>query len=130
MSGTDSLQFNWSVWDNNPTVSWTRDGVAVSVSLSKPPISVTNLATQSLIAIVGNFDELGSSNLLLYSYDGVLRRRFVAPDLGAEAQFGRVLEMPDGVSVIIGFYDQTGWVEKWGKLDIKDGTIGELHRSY
>lgn len=129
-SANQNLQFHWSVWDNNPVVSWTYDGKSACVSLTKPPLAVANLENHSLVGIVGDYDEFGSSNLALYSYDGVLRQTFVAPQLGVDARFGRVSEIPDGVSVVIGFYDKTGWVEREGKLNLVDGTIGQLHRSY
>lgn len=129
-SAFPDIQFNWSVWDNNPTVSWICNGNTVSVSLGKPPLSVANLPTQSLVAIVGNYDDFGSENLLLYSYDGALQRKFAAPQLGSNARFGRVSETPDGISAVVGFYDETGWVEKAGALNLGDGTIGQLHRSY
>jgi hypothetical protein len=90
---------------------------------------MTNLPGHSLVAIAGSYDDLGSANLLLYSYDGVLRQMLVAPQLGSSSHFGRVAEMYDGVSAVIGFYDNFGWVEREG-TDLKNGTIGQLHRSY
>lgn len=125
-----TLQFNWSIWDDSPVVSWACDGKASTVSLKNPPLSVANLPAHSLVAIVGNYDDLGSANLLLYSYDGVLRQTLAAPELGPKAHFGTVSETPDGVSAVVGFFDKTGWVERAGKLNLKDGTLEQLHRSY
>jgi hypothetical protein len=125
-----TIQINWSVWDNSPIISWSCDGKVSAVSLKKPPLSVTNLSGHSLIAIVGDYEDLGSANLLLYSYDGTLLKTLVAPEIGSKAHFGRVLETPDGVSATIGFFDKTGWVERAGKLNLSNGTIEQLHRSY
>jgi hypothetical protein len=129
-SNNQTLKINWSVWDNNPTVSWNCHGNVTTVSLKRPPLSVANLSDHSLVAIVGNYDEFGSKNMLLYSYDGVLKQTLAAPELGSKAHFGRVSETLDGVGAVVGFFDKTGWVERAGNLDLKDGTIEQLHRSY
>jgi hypothetical protein len=100
------------------------------VSLKKPPLSVANLSGHALIAIVGDYEELGSANLLLYSYAGTLLQTLAAPALGSKAHFGGVLETADGVSATIGFFDETGWVERAGKLNLLNGAIEHLHRSY
>lgn len=101
-----------------------------TIFLKRPPLSVENLSGHSLVAIVGNFDEFASENLLLYSYDGVLMKTLSAPELGLKAHFGRVSQTLDEVSAVVGFFDKTGWVEQSGNLDLKDGTIEQLHRSY
>jgi hypothetical protein len=129
-SAAPTLQFDWSIWDNRPAVAWTYDGKASTVTLRKPPLSVANLPDHSLVAVIGDYDDLGSANLLLYSYDGVLRQTLVAPELGSKAHFGSVSETHGGVSAVVGFFDKTGWVERAGKLNLKDGTLVQLHRSY
>lgn len=131
MDGTNNApQINWSVWGNNSTVSWNYQGNDFSAILKMPPLSVADIPLHSLIAIVGNYEEFGSTNLLLYSYDGGLVKTLTAPDLGAGAHFGRVYENHGKVSAAIGFIDKTGWVEKEGSLDMEEGTIAQLHRSY
>jgi hypothetical protein len=124
------LYLNWSVWDDNPTVSWDCDGNTASIFLKKAPLSVAHLSAHSLLAIVGNYDEFGSKNLLLFSYDGTFQRTLIAPDLGFGAHFGSVAETQSGVCATVGFFDKTGWIERAGNLNLDDGTMEQLHRSY
>lgn len=126
---TPTVKINWSVWDNNPVVSWTFDGTAASVSLRLPPISVSNLPTHKMLGVVGSHEEFGSSNLFLYSYDGILIHTFTAPDLGTSSQFGAVAEQDGHVTATIGFKSDSGWKEQAGHLNLQDGTLDNLHRS-
>jgi hypothetical protein len=126
----DAPQINWSVWDNNPIVSWSYQGNDFAVTLETPPISVVDLPFHTLVAIIGSYDDFGLGNLLLYSYDGILKQKLAAPDLGPKAHFGRVSENRDRVSAVVGFYDNGEWVEKEGYLDLKHGTMERFHRSY
>jgi len=123
-------QICWSVWDASPTVSWNCYGRNFAVTLKNPPLAVVDLAAHSLIAIVGSYDDFGSANLLLYSYDGVLKKTLSAPELGLKAHFGRVSETGDSVTASVGFFDKAIWVERDGKLDIENGSMAQLHRSY
>ena len=125
-----TLHIDWSGWGSNSTVSWNYRGTTFNAVLAKPPLSVADLSLHSLIAIVGSYDEFGSANLLLYSYDGVLKKTLTAPDLGAKAHFGRVLQIQNKVSAVVGFFDETDWIEREGFLDLSDGTIDQLHRAY
>lgn len=95
-----------------------------------PPVAVSHLQIRKLIAIVGNFDEFGSENLLLYSYDGTLQHTITAPALGHNAQFGSVTENNGDVEATVGFWTGTVWKEEAGRLNLADGTITNLHRSY
>lgn len=124
------LKINWSVWDDNPTVAWIYRGENFHVSLRTPPLSVVDLPRHALVGIVGNYEDLGSENLLFYSYNGLLVKKLAAPNLGSKSQFGRVFEVLDKVNATVGFFDQTGWVEKVGTLNIEDGTMGQFHRNY
>lgn len=123
-------QINWSVWDKSATVSWRCNGQTFAIVFNKPPLSVTDLSSHSLIGIAGSYDEFGSENLLLYTYDGILQQTFIAPELGASAHFGRILENRGRVCAIVGFFDKIGWVEMEGDLDLVDGTLDQLHRGY
>lgn len=125
-----TLKINWSVWDRNPTVSWTCDGILVSVTMKLPPIAVSHLQGHELIAVIGNYDEFGSENLLLYSYDGALRQTIAAPVLGRNAQFGGVLENGAEIQATVGFQIDTMWKEEAGILSLDDGTVTNFHRSY
>lgn len=125
-----SVKINWTVWDNNPTVCWTSDGRTTTISMRLPPIAVSHLSNIQSIAIVGNFDEFGSSNLMFYSYDGKLIRKFAAPNLGSSAQFVGVEEITQGLQVIVGFRTNSGsWAEQAGVFNAGDGTVSNLHRS-
>jgi hypothetical protein len=124
------LKINWSVWDANPVVAWTWNDKDVIVAMRLPPVAVALLPKLKLIAIVGNFDEFGSNNLLLYSFDGVLHRTYGAPSVGKDAQFGGIQEGSQDVDVIVGFRGDTGWQEISGKWNFDDGTLGNTHRSY
>jgi hypothetical protein len=126
----DSVQINWSVWQNSPTVSWTWDGVLINIPFKMPPVAIANLIGCRLIAVVGDFDEFGASNLLFYSYDGKLEKIFSAPSLGRDAQFGGITESAEGIRVIVGFYTDWEWKEQAGRLSFDDGTITNLRRSY
>ena len=125
-----TLHIDWSGWGSNSTVSWNYRGTTFNAVLAKPPLSVADLSLHSLIAIVGSYDEFGSANLSLYSYDGVLKKTLTAPALGTKAHFGRVTQTQDKVSVVVGFFDETGWTEKEGFLNLTDRTIEQLHRAY
>lgn len=129
-TSSHTLKINWSVWDGNPTVSWDIDGTPVSVTMRLPPVSVTHLQNHELIAVVGNFDEFGSANLLLYSYDGKLQQTITAPSLGENAQFGGVKECDGLLQSIVGFLVDGKWKEEAGSLNLEDGTVTKLHRSY
>jgi hypothetical protein len=126
----EAPQICWSIWDSNPTVSWNWYGRNFAITLKYPPLAVTDLSAHSLIAIIGNYDDLGSANLLLYSYDGVLTKTLTAPELGSKAHFGRVSETGNGVTASVGFFDKTGWVEREGYLDLESGNMRDFHRSY
>jgi hypothetical protein len=123
-------EISWSVWKKSPIVSWCCGGVNFNAVLKRPPLAVADLSLHSLIAIVGSYDEFGSANLLLYSYDGVLKKTLTAPALGTKAHFGRVTQTQNKVSAVVGFFDETGWTEKEGFLNLTDGTIEQLHRAY
>jgi hypothetical protein len=124
------LKINWSVWDNNPIVTWVYDGKTASVVFKLVPVAVANISSRKMIAIVGNFDEFGSSNLFVYSYDGVLQHTYTAPNLGKNSQFGGVMENGADVDVIVGFKTDSIWKEEAGKLDLNDGVVSGLHRNY
>lgn len=123
-------KINWSVWDSNPVVAWTWKGVHVSVQMREPPISVALLSRLERVAIVGTFDELGSSNLRLYSYDGALDKTYSAPPIGEDACFGGVQEMTDGFEVSVGFRENNNWKEVVGKWNPDDGDVSAVHRGY
>lgn len=125
-----ALQINWSVWDGNPTVSWTCDGISAAVTLQLPPIAVSHLQGRELVAVIGNFDEFGSANLLLYSYDGTLQQVITAPVLGENSQFGGVLEKNGDIQATVGFQTGAVWKEEAGQLNLDDGTVTNVHRSY
>lgn len=95
-----------------------------------PPVAVSHLQGHELIAVVGNFDEFGSENLRLYSYDGTLQRTITAPALGKNAQFGGVSENNGDIQATVGFQTDTVWKEEAGRLNIDQGTVTNLHRSY
>lgn len=124
------LKINWSVWDSNSTVSWDFNANSIRVEMKMPPLGVANLKSKSLIAIVGRFDEFDSSNLLLYSYEGILQREFKAPSLGKGSQFTSVSESNGIVSVGIGFETDSKWEEKSAQFNIIDGALTNYHRSY
>jgi hypothetical protein len=126
----ETPQICWSVWGDNPTVSWNCHGGSFAITMKYPPLAVIDLSAHSLIAIIGNYDELGSENLLLYSYEGVLTKTLRAPALGSKAHFGRVSEAGNGVTASVGFFDNTGWVEREGYLDLESGNMRDFHRSY
>jgi hypothetical protein len=129
-TSSPTLKINWSVWDGNPTVNWDVDGVSVSVTMKLPPISVTHLQNRELIAVVGNYDEFGSANLLLYSYDGKLQKTMTAPPLGDKAQFGGVTESAGSLQSSFGFQVDGKWKEEAGLLSLEDGTVTDIHRNY
>jgi hypothetical protein len=95
-----------------------------------PPIAVFHLQSREMIAVIGDFDEFGSSNLLLYSYDGVLQHTITAPDRGQTSQFGGVTENNGEIYGIVGFQTDTGWKEEAGLLNLDDGVVTNLHRNY
>ena len=129
-TSTHTFQINWSVWDGNPTVSWTCDGILASITMKPPPVAASHLQSHELIAAIGNFDEFGSANLLLYSYNGTLQHRITAPALGKNAQFGEVSENNGDIQVTVGFQTDTLWKEEAGRLSLDDGTVINLHRNY
>jgi hypothetical protein len=129
-TSSHALQINWSIWDRNPTVSWTCDGILASVTMKLPPVAVSHLQSRELIAVIGNFDEFGSANLLLYSYNGALQHTITAPALGKNSQFGGVLDNNGDVQATLGFQTDTAWKEEAGRLNLDDGTVTDLHRSY
>ena len=124
------LKIDWSVWDNNSTVSWNFNANSIRVEMKMPPLGVANLKSKSLIAIVGRFDEFGSSNLLLYSYEGIFQRTFNAPPLGKCSQFTSISESNGIVNVGIGFEIDSEWEEKSAQFNVIDGTLTNYHRSY
>jgi hypothetical protein len=123
MNTCRSIEINWSFWDNSPTVSWSCDGAEVSVHLKHPPVAVVHLSKCGLIAVVGDYDKFGSANLLLYSYDGSIKKIFSAPAMEEDAQFGGVTENEDGVRAIVGFKSDACWKELAGQLDIRPPRI-------
>jgi hypothetical protein len=129
-TGPHTLKINWSIWDRNPTVSWICDGILASVTMKLPPVAVSHLQSRELIAVVGDFDEFGSANLLLYSYDGTHQQTIAAPTLGKNAQFGEVLENNKDIEATLGFQIDAVWKEETGHLNLDDGTVINLHRSY
>jgi hypothetical protein len=129
-SNNHAPQINWSVWDRNPVVSWSYERNVFTVALERPPLSVSDLPGHSLIAIVGHYDDFGSENLLLYTYNGLLKKKLAAPNFGLKAHFGRVSENHDKLSAVVGFFDKAGWVEREGLLDITDGSLALVHRTY
>lgn len=130
MQKSSTLQINWSIWDNNPTVSWACDGKLASVSMKLPPIAVSILPKHEMIAIVANYDEFGSDNLLMYSYDGLLLHTFTAPSFGQDSQFGGVIENGENVDVIVAFKSDSIWKEEAGVLNLSKGTLTGVHRNY
>lgn len=95
-----------------------------------PPISVAHLAAHHAVAIVGNYNELGSDNLCLYSYSGDLIRTYSAPNLGKDAQFGAIRESGDDLEVTVGYNENDRWLEMAGRLNPDDGSVSQMHRSY
>lgn len=83
------------------------------------------------MAIVGDFEECGSENLFIYSSAGKLLRRYHAPALGANAQFGAAREVGAAIEVTVGYLgDQGRWIETAGTLNPQDGSVTGLHREY
>ncbi len=111
-------------------VSWTSEDGVFSVERKLPPIAVSLLSRQKIIAIVGDYVELGPCNLLFYSLDGKLVRAFEAPSYGKDSQFGGIRETENGLEVIVGYSVDGDWVEKCGELDLATGKITALHRNY
>ncbi len=124
------IKITWSVWDSSPVVSWSSEDGVFSVERKLPPIAVSLLPRQKMIAIVGDYEERGSCNLLFYSLDGVLVRSFAAPQYGEDSQFGGVGETANGLEVIVGYRVGGVWAEEKGKLDWVTGNVTELHRNY
>jgi len=124
------IKITWSVWDSNPVVSWTSENGIFSVERKLPPIAVSLLSRKGMIAIVGDYAELGSCNLIFYSLDGKLVRTFAAPSYGKDSQFGGIRETENGLEVIVGYSVDGDWVEKCGELDLATGNITALHRNY
>lgn len=130
MKWDDMLKINWSVWDSNPVVAWEWNGAIVSIRMKIPPSGVCDVESRKLMAIVGNFNEFSSSNLLLYSYEGILQRVFTAPDLGNFSQFSSVSEWNGSVSVSVAFEADNHWEEKAAKFNIDNGAFSNFHRHY
>ena len=124
------IKITWSVWDSSPVVSWTSEDDVISVERKFQPIAVSLLSRQQMIAIVGDYAELGSCNLLFYSLDGKLVRTFAAPKYGEDSQFGGIEETENCLEVVVGYRASGAWVEKKGKLDWVTGDVTELHRHY
>ena len=124
------VKITWSVWDSSPVVLWSSEDGAFSVERKLPPIAVSLLPRQKMIAIVGDYAELGSCNLLFYSLDGKLVRTLAAPKYGEDSQFGWVEETENGLEVVVGYCIDGIWVEKKGKLDWVTGDVSELHGNY
>jgi hypothetical protein len=124
------LNIMWSVWDSNPLVSWSWSGGTSSVTMKMSPIAVAHLAKRHMIAIVGNYDDLGSYNLLFYSYAGELIKAYSAPSLGKDSRFGAIRESDNDIEVLVGYLDGDHWVEMAGELNLDDGVVSKLHRSY
>jgi hypothetical protein len=126
-----TVQINWSVWDRNPTVSWTCDGILASVTMKLRPVAISHFQCHELIAIIGNFDEFGSANLLLYTYDGTLQHTITAPALGQNTQFGGASENNGELQATFGWFQiDAMWKEETGRLNLDDGTVTSLHRTY
>jgi hypothetical protein len=122
--------FNWSVWENNPIVSWTLNGTLFKVTLKQPPVAIAHISRSSMIAVVGNIEEFGTANLLFYSYDGSLKKSFSEPALGDDAGFSGVSENGEFIEVIVNFESDSIWKEKRGRLNLSDGKVTDLHRYY
>jgi len=121
----------WSVWDNNPIVSWDYDGVRRSVDMEVPPASAAVLPKHGLVSIVGTYDALGSTNLRTYFPDGRLCRSYQAPNLGEMSQFATVLELPTGqLEVVIGYQSDGVWHDVAGQLDLASGEVSNIRRGY
>jgi hypothetical protein len=98
--------------------------------MKMPPISVAHLASQHVVAIVGDYSELGSENLRFYSYSGDLIKVYSAPGLGKDAQFGAIRESGNDLEVTVGYQGDDRWVEVAGKLNPDDGSVSQMHRGY
>jgi hypothetical protein len=98
--------------------------------MKMPPISVAHLAARHVVAVVGNYSELGSDNLRFYSYSGELLKVYSAPDLGKDAQFGAIRESGDDLEGTVGYTDSDRWFEVACKLNPDDGSVSQMHRSY
>lgn len=129
-TNSHAVHINWSVWDKTPTVGWRVDGKMIEITTKLPPIAVSHLNDRCVIAIVGDFDEFGSKNLLLYSYSGELLCIFTAPELGKKSQFVWIVEENEELKVTVGFDNETTWQEVAGRLNSDQGTVTNLHRSY
>lgn len=131
MSLSLPVKILWSVWDNNPLVSWEYKGKSVEVKFNAPPVSVAILPINELIGIIGRYDELGSANLQTYDYEGNLQKTYTAPSLGEESQFGGAREIGLGqIEAMVGFKNESGWNDQAGTLDLNTGSLGGIHRSY
>ncbi|GAB3263545.1 hypothetical protein GCM10027296_39100 [Chitinimonas naiadis] len=122
---------DWSVWDGKSVVPWIWGGVSAQVAFQRPPVAVCPLVTRGQMAIIGDFEEFGAENLLVYSSGGTLWRRYQAPSLGEGARFGSVREVGAALEVTIGYQEDKGrWIEVAGTLNLDDGSVSGLHRGY
>jgi hypothetical protein len=127
-----SVEIEWSVWDKSPLVKWRWKEKTVSLNFENPPLAVVPLPSHRLVAIAADWQDYGSNNLLLYSFDGILHKSFGAPDLGDQSRFGSVQEIDGGATVeaVIAYFKGGHWLEMAGILDIQNGTMSNFHRAY
>lgn len=104
----NALAIDWSVWQRNPVVSWVWEGASACVIFQKPPLAVCPLATLGKMAIVGDFEECRPENLFIYSPAGVILRKYSAPALGSNPQFGWIKEVGGALEVGISYQDDQG----------------------
>lgn len=131
MSTNLPIKMLWSVWDNNSKVSWEYKSRLVTVKFNMPPVAVAILPINGLIGVIGSFDEFGAENFQTYDYEGNLKKSYAAPDLGSQSQFGGAREITDGqIEAMVGFYNDNGWKDQAGTLDLDTGLLDGIHRSY
>jgi hypothetical protein len=83
------------------------------------------------MVIVDDFEECGSENLFVYSSEGSLLRKYRAPSLGANSQFGWIRKVDSELEVAVGYQDDNGrWTDVVGTFNPQDGSVSGLRRGY
>ncbi|MDP4494063.1 hypothetical protein [Vibrio sp. AH4] len=125
------IDVHWSYWDKESTVRWNFNDLMYIQQFSYPPIAVSVLTNSRIIAISCHFEEFGSNNLNLFTFDGTLIRSLFAPAVGDKVTFGALTETSnDRIQAQVCYYERSVFKEQLCYIELDSGECSGFSRGY
>ena len=130
--GKDKLIVDWSVYDKSTLVKWTHGTQNTSIQFQEPPLGISCLDKNSLVAIFGNPKEFGSNNFLLYSMAGELVGTISPPESTLDCYFCHAKEISsEKLNAILCFKENNKNIERQCAIEFPTGKrLSSYSRAY